>query len=138
MSKEELSAMDQELAELKNESQSLQQECDKISNELSAVLATPETEEAENLVKALTENVSKKQVKLDTLRSDGQCATHADKERINAKFNSAMKLWRQRKRMATDILDQILESYPKPKRALFGDIGLETDEDCSVDIKSFS
>lgn len=41
-------------------------------------------------------------------------------------------MWRKRRRMAMDILDAILEGYPKKKKDLFDDIGIETDEDVGV------
>ena len=40
--------------------------------------------------------------------------------------------WRKRKRMATEILDSILESWPKSKKSLYEEIGVETDESVGV------
>ena len=37
--------------------------------------------------------------------------------------------WRKRKRMCSDMLEAILEGYPKTKKALLEDIGIEADED---------
>ena len=42
--------------------------------------------------------------------------------------------WRKRKRMASDILDSILESWPKSKASLYEDIGVDTDEAVGVNM----
>ena len=36
--------------------------------------------------------------------------------------------------MATDILDSVLESWPKSKKSLYEEIGVETDEDAGVSL----
>ncbi|XP_010074723.1 PREDICTED: homologous-pairing protein 2 homolog, partial [Pterocles gutturalis] len=76
------------------------------------------------------------------LRKD--CASYAEKlERIKSATNhvhpphrlqvcSEQKLyckeWRRRKRMATELLDAILEGYPKSKKEFFEEVGIETDD----------
>ncbi|KAM9657589.1 homologous-pairing protein 2 homolog isoform 1-T1 [Morphnus guianensis] len=42
------------------------------------------------------------------------------------------KEWRRRKRMATELLEAILEGYPKSKKQFFEEVGIETDEDHNV------
>ena len=44
------------------------------------------------------------------------------------------QLWKSRKRMCSDMTDAILESYPHPKKSLFEDAGVETDEEAGVKI----
>ena len=63
-----------------------------------------------------------------------QVITAADKEKIVKKHEASTGQWRKRKRMATDILDSILESWPKTKRSLYDEIGVETDETAGVTI----
>ncbi|XP_021350431.1 homologous-pairing protein 2 homolog [Mizuhopecten yessoensis] len=43
-----------------------------------------------------------------------------------------VKEWRKRKRMANDIIGAILEGYPKTRKELYDDVGIETDEDYKV------
>ncbi|CAG0922250.1 unnamed protein product [Notodromas monacha] len=45
-----------------------------------------------------------------------------------------MTEWRKRKRMAMDMIDGVLEEYPKTKKALLEDIGVETDEMVGVSL----
>ena len=42
--------------------------------------------------------------------------------------------WRKRKRICMNIVDAILENYPKSKKVLFEEIGLETEEDLGIKI----
>jgi 26S proteasome regulatory subunit (ATPase 3-interacting protein) len=42
--------------------------------------------------------------------------------------------WRKRKRISNDILNAILENYPKNKKTLFEEIVIETDEDVGASI----
>ena len=44
--------------------------------------------------------------------------------------------YRKRKRICGDMLDAILEGYPKSKKALIEDIGLETDEEAGFQYKT--
>uniref|UniRef100_G1MXQ5 Leucine zipper with capping helix domain-containing protein n=1 Tax=Meleagris gallopavo TaxID=9103 RepID=G1MXQ5_MELGA len=70
-----------------------------------------------------------------------ECASYTEKlERIKSATNRVTpeekekqklycKEWRRRKRMATELLDAILEGYPKSKKQFFEEVGIETDED---------
>ncbi|OTF73395.1 homologous-pairing protein 2-like protein [Euroglyphus maynei] len=44
--------------------------------------------------------------------------------------------WRKRKRMATGMINTIMENCPKKKKDFFEEVGIETDEDYNVDIPS--
>lgn len=44
-------------------------------------------------------------------------------------YDKYLKEYKKRKRMCMDILDTILENYPKSKKQLLEEIGIETDED---------
>ena len=48
------------------------------------------------------------------------------KKACSIKEKTASEL-RKRKRICVDMLDQILENYPKGKKALFEEVGVETD-----------
>ena len=44
------------------------------------------------------------------------------------------KEWRKRKRSCMEVVNSILENYPKSKKILLEDIGVETDEDAGVSV----
>ncbi|XP_019894820.1 homologous-pairing protein 2 homolog isoform X2 [Musca domestica] len=58
-----------------------------------------------------------------------------DVKKIEAKYANVSTAYRKRKRICTDMLDAILEGYPKTKKALIADIGLETDDDVGFKIE---
>ena len=63
-----------------------------------------------------------------------QVITADDKAKIVKQHETSTAHWRKRKRMATDILDSVLESWPKTKKCLYEEIGVETDESVGVSI----
>ncbi|KAJ8955816.1 hypothetical protein NQ318_005359 [Aromia moschata] len=44
-------------------------------------------------------------------------------------YEKFLSEYKKRKRMCMDVVNSILENYPKSKKQLFEDIGMETDED---------
>ena len=61
-----------------------------------------------------------------------QVVSAEDRAAISAAHARTVTLWRKRKRMASEVLDSILESWQKPKKSLFEDIGIDTDESVGV------
>ena len=61
-----------------------------------------------------------------------QLMSKEEKLAIQGAHGKTVTGWRKRKRMASDILDSILESWPKSKASLFEEIGVDTDESVGV------
>lgn len=76
--------------------------------------------------------MSRLKKKLSDLQENQVLISKEEKDKINSENEKMVKMWRKRRRMAMDILDAILEGYPKKKKDLFDDIGIETDEDVGV------
>jgi len=55
-------------------------------------------------------------------------------KKVKSERQKLVNEWKKRKRMATSMIDMILEGYPKPKKALIEEIGIETDEDMKVSV----
>ncbi|XP_027195737.1 homologous-pairing protein 2 homolog [Dermatophagoides pteronyssinus] len=58
------------------------------------------------------------------------------KSRLTVKRKKLIDEWRKRKRMATGIIQTIMENCPKKKKDFFEEVGIETDEDYNVIIPS--
>ncbi|XP_075164838.1 homologous-pairing protein 2 homolog [Haematobia irritans] len=58
-----------------------------------------------------------------------------DIKKIENKYANVSTAYRKRKRICTDMLDAIMEGYPKTKKALIEDIGVETDEEVGFNIE---
>lgn len=51
------------------------------------------------------------------------------KKKVQEEYEKRLATYKKRKRMCLDMLDAILENYPKTKKQLYEEVGLETDED---------
>lgn len=51
------------------------------------------------------------------------------KKKVQEEYEKRLAGYKKRKRMCLDMLDAILENYPKTKKQLYEEVGLETDED---------
>ncbi|XP_785677.3 homologous-pairing protein 2 homolog [Strongylocentrotus purpuratus] len=77
---------------------------------------------------------AKKQSRVTQVKSAGSHVSVEQKKAIYENHQTNIKAWKKRKRMAMDILDAILEGYPKSKKQLVEEVGVETDEECNVKI----
>ena len=82
----------------------------------------------------IQEEVDQLESKLNALQKNQVVISQQEKERIEQGREKMIKEWKKRRRIAKDILDAILENYPKSKSELYEDIGIETDEDAGVSI----
>ena len=68
------------------------------------------------------------------MMSNIQVVSAEDKAKISLLHTTTVTLWKKRKRMATDVLDSVLESWPKTKQSLMEEVGVDTDESVGVKI----
>ena len=83
----------------------------------------------------LSAEVSSLESRLSALVSaagDSRVVSKEEKERVAMKRDAAVNEWRRRKRLCDAVIDAVLESYPKSKRILVDDMGVEIDEDVGV------
>ncbi|KAL8603663.1 hypothetical protein ACOMHN_017160 [Nucella lapillus] len=70
--------------------------------------------------------------KISKLKEGRVLVSKEDRDKVLKRRSQCVKEWRKRKRMSNDIIDAILEGYPKTKKHLMDEIGIETDEDYNV------
>ena len=92
----------------------------------------PTNAEAEKQIQELENTVSSMEERLHKLSNEQNLVTKEEKDSISKNHEIAVKEWRKRKRMCTNVIDAILESYPKSKKEFFEEVGIETDEDFGV------
>ena len=108
---------------------------DKIKNLNSALT----TEDAKEKIEKLKLENSRMNEKLDVLTSDSSkmvdqdTMNEAKKQRVDS-----VKEWRKRKRMFNDMTEAILDGYPHPKKHLYEEVGVETDQDVGVTMPDIS
>ncbi|KFQ68921.1 Homologous-pairing protein 2, partial [Phaethon lepturus] len=96
-----------------------------LNNSMTTPEIAREIEELRNNCASYTE-------KLERIKSATNHVTPEEKEKVCSEQKLYCKEWRRRKRMATELLEAILEGYPKSKKQFFEEVGIETDEDHNV------
>ena len=135
LSDSEVKELDAEILNCEAKRVSLKESVKALEAELSALSKELTLEEAKAKLIELTELNSELEARLNGIKSSGgKQITQSEKSRIQNHHTTNVTHWRKRKRLASDMLDQILENYPKSKRELFDEIGVETDEDHDVKI----
>ena len=90
------------------------------------------TAEAKKRLKEVQDEIAQLEVKLSEL---GDQKNMVDQDTMNAAKKSQtenVKEWRKRKRMFSNMADAVLENFPHPKKMLFEEMGVETDQDAGV------
>lgn len=104
---------------------------------LKRLQAEPTDADASAQLSALEEANKKRQDKLASLRGSGNQIGEVEKKKILKDYDTTVTAWRKRKRMCKNITDAVLENYPKSKKALYDDMGVETDEASGFDLATF-
>ncbi|KAG0413146.1 hypothetical protein HPB47_009720 [Ixodes persulcatus] len=128
----ELAAMDQETNALGERLQEASRQLQARESLLSSLSNSLTTEQVAEKIKQTIEERDKLVARLDKLTSNTSFVEPKVRDKIYKDKETAVKEWRRRKRMANDMLDAILEGYPKGKKALLEETGVETDEDAKV------
>nr|XP_054767017.1 homologous-pairing protein 2 homolog [Lytechinus pictus] len=130
----ELKAMDTKITELTASLESSKTKCKEKEKEIAMLNSSLTNEEAKQRLQELTTMCAKKQSRVSQIKSAGIHISVEQKKAVYENHQTTVKAWRKRKRMAMDIVDAILEGYPKSKKQLLEEVGLETDEECNVKI----
>ncbi|XP_047113072.1 homologous-pairing protein 2 homolog [Schistocerca piceifrons] len=136
MSKE-LSDLDKEIAKVSDELQSAEQKLRAQESLLQKLLTTLTTEDAVKEKSLLEEKVSKLTEKLEQLSKNAVLISKKERDKIVNLREKNVKEWRKRKSLCMDIVNSILEGYPKDKKSLLEELGIETDEDAGVSLSCF-
>ncbi|NXT59088.1 HOP2 protein, partial [Pluvianellus socialis] len=128
----ELRRLDGEIAALSAKVQALQQSCRQMEAELKDLNSAMTTPEMAREMEELRKDCASYAEKLERIKSATNHVTPEEKEKVCSEQKLYCKEWRKRKRMATELLEAILEGYPKSKKQFFEEVGIETDEDHNV------
>ncbi|KAF1507406.1 hypothetical protein FQV19_0014476, partial [Eudyptula minor] len=124
--------LDGEIAALSTKVQALRQSCRQMEAELKDLNSSMTTPEMAREMEELRKDCASYTEKLERIKSATNHVTPEEKERVCSQQKLYCKEWRRRKRMATELLEAILEGYPKSKKQFFEEVGIETDEDHNV------
>ncbi|KAG8006814.1 Homologous-pairing protein 2-like protein, partial [Nibea albiflora] len=132
----DLKAIDCQISELSAELQSLTQSCRQLDAELKELSSSLTTEEMVSEIKELKAECSGYTARLEKIKSATNHVTPKEKEKVYKERDVYVKEWKKRKRLASDMINAILEGYPKSKKEFLDEVGVETDEDCKVVVPS--
>ncbi|KAG8200387.1 hypothetical protein JTE90_028565 [Oedothorax gibbosus] len=90
------------------------------------------TEAAMAELNALNKEIPQLKEKLHSLESNKSQVGPKEKEALYKAKMKYCKEWQKRKRLANDMIDAILEGYPKDKKHLYEEVGFETDGELKV------
>lgn len=130
----EIKALDLKLSSLQEEVNILQQESKKYDVEINKYSSQISTKDMVRKVKELKNNNEILQQRISKLRSGTTLMTKEDRLKLYNKKDKMLGQWKKRKRMTSDVLNAILEGYPKSKKQLLEEVGVETDEDVGMQI----
>ncbi|NXH12641.1 HOP2 protein, partial [Bucco capensis] len=128
-SEAELRGLDEQIATLSAKVQAVQQSCRQMEGELKELNSSMTTPEVVREIEELRNDCVSYTEKLERIKSATNHVTPEEKEKVCSEQKLYCKEWRRRKRMATELLDAILEGYPKSKKQFFEEVGIETDEE---------
>lgn len=128
----EIQSMDEELLKTNELLREVERKYKESEIEMKKLQNTCSMEELKCKVTGMETIVSDLKSQLNKLqqssKNNGNDLSEKEKVQVKKDYEKFTKDYRKRKRMCMDILDSILENYPKPKKALFEEIGIETDE----------
>merc|ERR1712181_94595 len=104
----------------------------KVQSKLLQLGSSLTFQQATEQLNKVTEETNVLKERLCKLEGNTQVLSTEEKATIQGGHVKTVTSWRKRKRMASDILDSILESWPKSKASLFEEIGVDTDESFGV------
>ncbi|XP_053707788.1 homologous-pairing protein 2 homolog [Synchiropus splendidus] len=128
----DLKKMDDHISGLTAELQSISSINKQLSAELKELKKTPTTDEMVAEIQELKEECATDKARLEKIKSAGDYVPPEERERVCKERDLYVEEWRKRKRLALDMIDAIMEGYPKSKKELLEEIGIETDEDHGV------
>ncbi|KAK3927715.1 Homologous-pairing protein 2-like protein [Frankliniella fusca] len=128
----ELQELNAAIASATQNLRAVEQQVREAEAELKSLLAAPTTDEAESEVVALEKRVQNLRTKLADLTDTYVKVSPEERKKTDREHETMLREYRNRKRICTDMMGQILESYPKSKKDLIEEIGIVTDEEAGI------
>ncbi|XP_037955331.1 homologous-pairing protein 2 homolog isoform X1 [Teleopsis dalmanni] len=137
--KKELQGSKQKLLQIENNIKNKENEYRELEKKLKVLPKVISIESLEAQHSEMLDEVRELNEKLRRSKAQKleQKFTSAEAKKIVNHYNELVDALRKRKRICNDMLDAIMEGYPKSKKALIDDIGIETDEAVGFDIKQY-
>jgi 26S proteasome regulatory subunit (ATPase 3-interacting protein) len=126
-SDKEIKDLNNDIEKLKRTLDSVSQELSNLKSELNILESEPNDHNLDTSLNTLEASISEKKLRASQITEsilEPNALNNAIKE-----HNYFRTIWKQRKEICNDVIDQIMESTKKKKHEYISDIGLDTDED---------
>lgn len=135
-SDEVIRKLDADCGRLREELAQKQQQIRALEGELATLASRMTVEQAQGEIEQLRETIRTLQDQLEEQKNQGDedLNLSLDSAEVEAKYGRYLAAYRKRKRICTELIGHIMEGYPKTKRHLLEDIGIETDEAAGFDL----
>ncbi|CAG0904094.1 unnamed protein product [Darwinula stevensoni] len=138
LGKGDVGGIDAKISGLDSEYKASLEDLKKYEVELKAIHKVISISEAKKQLLEVKEAIGKMKENLAAMENKSSTVTapvvSEKKEDLKADREKCEREWQKRKRLCLDVLGAILENYPKSKKELFEEIGIETDEDAGVSL----
>nr|CAB3265231.1 homologous-pairing protein 2 homolog [Phallusia mammillata] len=130
----ELTKLDKEIQSLTEALQLEQTQLRECSAEVNKLTSSLTTTDAKLTVESLQAQIADMEKTLQQAKSLAKNIDPSKKKKIIEDHKTNVTHWRKRKRMTNDLMNAVLEGYPKSKKHFLEEVGIETDEEMSVKI----
>eukprot|EP00035_Acanthoeca_spectabilis_P017793 m.375453 g.375453 ORF g.375453 m.375453 type:complete len:210 (+) comp16698_c1_seq2:64-693(+) len=134
---EELAELTAEIEKKKVAVEELKREVSGLAARKTALAAEPTDADLVAAVEEMSKATHADRQRLAELKKTAGSLSPKKLKQIKDGHTKMVGLWRKRKRMCNDIVDQVLENANKKPKELMEEMGIETDADVGVDIKTF-
>ena len=131
-SEEELAALDEQCKVEEEKAKVLSDKVKVLEIKLKSLVNSMTNSQAKEELSLIEEENRNLAERLDKLENNQQVVSAEEKSQITLLHSTTVSLWKKRKRMATEVLDSILEGWPKSKQSLLDEVGVDTDESVGV------
>lgn len=137
VSPEEMADLDARAAAVETELRAAQARRKELAASLSALSSSLTAAELAASLEETRAEVAALKARVDRLKGTTALVTPAERARVKASLERYRKAWSSRKAMVMDVVDAMADGLEKKPKKLMDDIGIETDEDCKVNIRDF-
>ncbi|XP_065225633.1 homologous-pairing protein 2 homolog [Planococcus citri] len=129
---EELRKLETQILEKNNSLQKAEQQLKQNQSQLNKFQSALTTEDAIAKRDALKSELEKLETKYTKLSQNTVLISETDRKKIMKKHETVVKEYKKRKRICMEMINSILDSYPKSKAALIEEIDLELDDETNT------
>ncbi|CAG9124948.1 unnamed protein product [Plutella xylostella] len=97
-------------------------------SKLKLLISTPTTDTAISLTNDARTRIEVLESKLNVLRTSTQVLSPEEKRKVSELHSKLLSEYRKRKRICSDMIETMMEGYPKSKKTFLEELCVETDD----------